>query len=83
MNLLKIEEVVKLTRRSKPSVYRDIQAGLLPKQIKLGPRSSGWLSSELHAVLAARIAGVDADGVTLLVNRLHKERQEGGSNAAR
>lgn len=78
MNILKIHEVTALTRRGKASLYRDVKAGTMPQPIKLGPRSSGWVADEVHAVLSARVAGVDADGIRLLVNRLHKERQEGG-----
>jgi predicted DNA-binding transcriptional regulator AlpA len=83
MNLLKIMEVSALTRRSKPAIYRDIQAGLMPKQIKLGPRSSGWVADEVRAVIAARIAGVDADGIKMLVNRLHEDRRKGEPHAIR
>ena len=46
--IIKINEVAKITTLSKGSIYRLIKAGNLPKQVKLGERSSGWIESEIQ-----------------------------------
>ena len=46
--IIKINEVAKITTLSKASIYRLIKAGNLPKQVKLGERSSGWIESEIQ-----------------------------------
>ena len=41
LQILRPSEAVKLTGRSKPSLYRDIQAGRLPPWLRLGPGAVG------------------------------------------
>jgi prophage regulatory protein len=48
--------IVKIrTGRSRSSIYADVQAGLFPAPIKIGPRAVGWLESEVEAWLAQQI----------------------------
>jgi prophage regulatory protein len=54
--------------------YVHIQAGLLPRPIKAGARASGLLAHEVDAVLHARAAGMDADGIRKLVAKLEVDR---------
>lgn len=46
--------------KASSTFYLHVSQGILPKPIKLGPRCSGWLKSELQAVLAKAIAERDA-----------------------
>ena len=56
------------------STWYDLQnAGLAPKPIHLGPRSVGWLISELEDWIAARVAERDrgtGDVATRVVEKL-------------
>ena len=40
--ILRIHDVVAVTRLSRSTIYRLIQAGQFPKPIKLTERASGW-----------------------------------------
>jgi len=45
--IIKINEVQKITTFSRSTIYRLISQGKFPKQIKLSERSSGWLEQEV------------------------------------
>ncbi len=59
--ILKLNNVTKITGLSGSSIYRLIALGRFPKQIKLSERSSGWIASEVDQWLEDRIA-VSRDG---------------------
>ena len=43
------------------TLYDWVRRGLAPKPIKLGPRASAWLKSELDSFLAQRVAERDQE----------------------
>jgi prophage regulatory protein len=47
---------------SKTALYDKIQKGKFPKPVKLGPKSVGWLESELDQWIAARVVERDGRG---------------------
>jgi len=49
--IIKLQKVMEITKLSRTTIYRLIQEGKFPKQIKLSERSSGWLESEVLAYL--------------------------------
>jgi prophage regulatory protein len=55
--------------------YDRISKGLFPKPIKLGPRSVGWLESEVEAINAARAAGKTDEEIRALVLKLEAARK--------
>ena len=57
--VIRLHELEKLTGRKRSSVYEDMAAGRLPKQIKIGPRAVGWLRSDITKWLASRVAERD------------------------
>ena len=60
-----------------------VAKGLLPPSVQLGPRSVGWVESEINAVNAARILGKTDEEIKSLVMRLVKDRvhlAEGAAN---
>jgi hypothetical protein len=59
-----------MLRKGKTCLYGDVTAGLLPSQIRIGQRASGFLVAELEAVVRARVAGCDDNVVRGLVKRL-------------
>lgn len=62
--------------RSHASIYSAISAGLFTKPVRIGQRSVGWPSNEVHAINAARIAGKTELEIRELVARLHAQRAE-------
>ena len=54
--ILKLKELTLITRLSGGSIYRKARQGTFPSPIKLGERSSGWLTSEVDQWLDERIA---------------------------
>lgn len=59
MQLLPLATVMLRCARSRSRIYGDIKAGIFPAPVKDGA-SSRWLSTEIDAWLAARIAERDA-----------------------
>jgi prophage regulatory protein len=53
--IIKLPKVKELTTFSRTTIYRLIQEGRFPKQVKLSVRSAGWLESEVLAYLDERI----------------------------
>lgn len=59
--IIRIKQVMYLLGRSRSSILRDVQAGRLPRPLKTGPRSVGWLKSEIMAC-RCRMKRVGGDG---------------------
>jgi prophage regulatory protein len=73
---LRVHEVAKvLGYRSHTSIYALVNQGLLTKPVALGPRATGWATSEIVAISAARGVGLDDDGIRTLVQRLQEKRK--------
>ncbi|HEX5362385.1 MAG TPA: AlpA family phage regulatory protein [Fluviicoccus sp.] len=51
--LLKLRDVVELTRMGKSTIYRKIAAGLFPKPVGLGGKSVRWRESDITRWMAA------------------------------
>jgi len=58
--VLRRPEVEARTGLGCSTIYEGIKAGTFPAPIQLGPKSVGWVESEINAWLAARIAARDA-----------------------
>lgn len=52
--LLTLTDVVHMTRLSKSSIYRKIDAGMFPPPVKLGPRLKRWKRADLADFIASR-----------------------------
>lgn len=76
LKILRIKQIKAQTGLPSSTVYYHISEGLFPRPIKLGERMSGWLESEVNAIMAARIAGKSDDEVRELVKQLHAQRLE-------
>jgi prophage regulatory protein len=54
--VLRIAEVEAVTGKTRTRIYEEIGAGVFPAPVPLGERAVGWLSDEIEAWLAQRIA---------------------------
>lgn len=52
--ILRLGDVLRLTRLSKATIYRQIQAGTFPGPVKLGIRAVGWFADEVGEWLEGR-----------------------------
>ncbi|WP_111268045.1 helix-turn-helix transcriptional regulator [Marilutibacter maris] len=59
-SVLRIQEVERRTGLRRASIYRRAAMGTFPKQIRLGPNTTGWLESEIDGFLAEAVAKRDA-----------------------
>lgn len=57
--ILRLPAVEARTGLQKSTIYAAIAAGSFPAPIKIGPRASGWVESEINSYIAARIAARD------------------------
>ncbi|WP_338156957.1 AlpA family transcriptional regulator [Cycloclasticus pugetii] len=55
ISILRLPEVIKTTGLGRSTIYRDINLGSFPKPIKLGEKSTGWLSSDISTWIESRI----------------------------
>ena len=54
--IIRLPEVMKTTGLSRSTIYQRIGEKTFPVQIPLGPKSVGWLESDIQQWLEARIA---------------------------
>jgi len=61
IKIIKLPKVMEMTTFCRTTIYRLIEQGKFPKQIKLAERSSGWLESEVLDYLEVKINGRHID----------------------
>ena len=55
LKILRRRQVEEKTGLSRSTLYNLMKAGFFPKPIKIGPRSVGWIESEINTTLTNRI----------------------------
>ena len=55
LKIIKLPRVMEMTTFCRTTIYRLIEKGKFPKQIKLAERSSGWLEDEVLNYLEDKI----------------------------
>ena len=48
MGLIKINELIAMTKLSRPTIYRLIKAGKFPSQLQTSPKTVAWVKSEVE-----------------------------------
>ena len=48
MGLIKINELIAMTKLSRPTIYRLIKAGKFPSQLQTSPKTVAWEKSEIE-----------------------------------
>jgi prophage regulatory protein len=61
VSILRRPKVQERTGLSRSTIYDLMRKGLFPKPIALGPRSKGWVSSEITSWIEERIRNRDAE----------------------
>ncbi len=52
--LLRIQDVERLTHRSRSSIYRDVKSGQFPPPVKIGKRAVAWRHADIFMWLDSR-----------------------------
>ncbi|WP_046487648.1 helix-turn-helix transcriptional regulator [Pseudomonas veronii] len=65
MRIIRLKEVINSTGLARSTIYKYISEGAFPKPIPLGDRSVGWLESEIHNWILARVAERDMQGAVV------------------
>ncbi|MFI7859479.1 helix-turn-helix transcriptional regulator [Pseudomonas promysalinigenes] len=66
MRIIRLKEVIDLTGLARSTIYKYIAEGTFPKPVSLGDRCVGWVNSEVHDWILARIEERDqAEGTAV------------------
>ena len=55
MRIIRLKEVIDSTGLARSTIYKYIAEGTFPKPVSLGDRCVGWVDSEVHEWIQARI----------------------------
>ena len=71
MRIIRLKEVIDSTGLARSTIYKYIAEGTFPKPVSLGDRCVGWVDSEVHDWILARVEERDlAEAVPFRVGRL-------------
>ncbi|MCX2687671.1 AlpA family transcriptional regulator [Pseudomonas sp. DCB_AW] len=62
MRIIRLKEVIDSTGLARSTIYKYIGEGSFPKPVPLGDRCVGWVESEVHDWILARIDERDLAG---------------------
>lgn len=66
MRIIRLKDVSDSTGLARSTIYKYIGEGAFPKSVSLGDRSVGWVESEVHQWILARIEERDlAEGAAV------------------
>lgn len=66
MRIIRLQDVLNATGLARATIYKYISAGTFPKPVSLGDRCVGWVESEVHDWILARIEERDlAEGAAV------------------
>ncbi|KMN20436.1 MULTISPECIES: helix-turn-helix transcriptional regulator [Pseudomonas] len=60
MRIIRLKEVIDSTGLARSTIYKYIGEGTFPKPVPLGDRRVGWVDSEVHDWILARIEERDS-----------------------
>ncbi|MEE5037685.1 AlpA family transcriptional regulator [Pseudomonas alliivorans] len=71
MRIIRLKEVIDSTGLARSTIYKYIAENTFPKPVSLGDRCVGWVDSEVHDWILARVEERDlAEAVPVRVGRL-------------
>ncbi|MER2096027.1 MAG: AlpA family transcriptional regulator [Pseudomonas qingdaonensis] len=66
MRIIRLKEVIDSTGLARSTIYKYIAEGTFPKPVSLGDRCVGWVDTEVHDWILARIGERDmAEGASV------------------
>jgi prophage regulatory protein len=66
MRIIRLKEVIETSGLARSTIYKYIGEGTFPKTVSLGDRCVGWVESEVHDWILARIEERDlAEGAAV------------------
>lgn len=66
MRIMRLKEVIETSGLARSTIYKFIGEGTFPKTVSLGDRCVGWVDSEVHDWILARIEERDlAEGAAV------------------
>lgn len=66
MRIMRLKEVIETSGLARSTIYKFIGEGTFPKTVSLGDRCVGWVESEVHDWILARIEERDlAEGAAV------------------
>lgn len=71
MRIIRLKEVIDSTGLARSTIYKYIAEGTFPKPVSLGDRCVGWVDSEVHEWILARIEERDLVSETALCATSH------------
>lgn len=60
--ILRLPEVKNRTGLSRSTIYSFVAKGIFPRNLSLGPRSVGWLESDIQQWIEERVSGGAGNG---------------------
>lgn len=76
VKIIKLNEVIALSKLSKTSIYERVKNKLLPPPFSMGGRSAGYYEHEVQGVIAAMAAGCSDKEIQTIVKTLLEKRKE-------
>jgi prophage regulatory protein len=76
VKIIKLSEVITLTKLSKTSIYERVKGGLIAPPFSLGGRSAGYYEHEIQGVLSAMAAGYSNKKIQTLVKSFIAKRKQ-------
>lgn len=71
MRIIRLKEVIDSTGLARSTIYKYISEGTFPKPVSLGDRCVGWVDSEVHDWILARIEERDLAGGAVVCPKSH------------
>jgi prophage regulatory protein len=76
IQIARLSDVIFQTGLSKTTIWSRVRDGKFVPQIKLSGRASGYIQSEVDAVLTAMAGGLSDDDIRTLVSKLIELRKQ-------
>lgn len=71
MRIIRLKEVIDSTGLARSTIYKYIAEGTFPKPVSLGDRCVGWVESEVHDWILARIEERDLTESSAVRSTVH------------
>lgn len=74
--IIRFEEAANMVGKGRSTLWHEIKEGRFIPPVSLGPRSSGFIESEVQAMIAARALGMSPAQIQDLIAKLVQRRTE-------